>query len=233
MRKKELSRGQYRVYLDRYEYRTLLHNAASPVAALTIRLSGEVGLKVSEATNVRLSDVEKSSTSDDFHFLYVPLTEDDEDLDYARGRPRRAYLPPNLHEFMHEFVEANGMSHDEKLIQVTKRTTQEYVKRSAEAAAQESGKDDFELVSSLDLRIFFAKQAIERWRIHPRVVMKVGGWSDMKTLLEHLDAPTETKIIREFDRARSEGMDKWMSETGPRPKSDNAESTFDEFADAH
>lgn len=232
MKKKELSRGQFRVYLDRYEYRTLLHNAASPVAALTIRLSGEVGLKVSEATNVRLSDVERSSVSDDTHFLYVPLTEDDEDIDYARGRPRRAYLPPGLHEFMHEFVEAKGLSHDEKLIQVTKRTTQEYVKRAAKAAAQESGKDDFELVSSLDLRIFFAKQAIERWRIHPRVVMKIGGWSEMDTMLEHLEEPTETKIVREFDRVESQGMDDWMADTGPRPERGRASPTLDEFKDS-
>lgn len=217
MEKEELSRGQYRVYLDRYEYRTLLHNAPDTTTALAIRLAGEVGLKVSEVVNVQLQHAERSDVAPDKYFLFIP-TEEDEDEQYARGRPRRAYLPTDVHEFMQEYAEANGINHDEELIQYTMRTVQGYVKDAAKAAADETGKEDFELVSSLDLRIFFARQATSRWRIHPRVLLEIGGWTDMQSLREQLEEPTETKIIREFERVEFQGMDDWMSDVGPRPK---------------
>lgn len=219
MEKKELSRGQYRVYLDRYEYRTLLRNAPNVKTALTIRLAGEVGLKVSEVMNVELRHAERSEIASDKYFLYVP-TEEDEDDQYARGRPRHAFLPTAVHEFMQEYIEVNDISHHEKLIQVSKRTIQGYVKDAAKAAAEETGKDDFELVSSLDLRIFFARQATNHWRIHPRVLLEVGGWTDMQSLREQLDEPTETKVIREFERVEREVTDDWMTDVGPRPGSD-------------
>lgn len=220
MKKKELSRGQYRVYLDRYEYRTLLHNARRPVTALVVRLAGEAGLKISEIMDVELQHVERSEIAPDKYLLYIPRKDDDDDLDYVKGRPRHAYIHSGLHEYMQEYAEAEDLNHDEKLVQVVKRSAQGYVKDAAAAAAEETGKDDFELVSSLDLRVFFAKQAIERWRIHPKVVMEVGGWKDLQTLLEHLDEATETKIIREFELVEFQGMDDWMSDVGPLPEPD-------------
>lgn len=213
MRKKELE-GQYRVYLDRFEYRTLLRNAPHPEGALVIRLAGEVGLRISEIVNVRLEHIQRSSVAPDIHFLHVP-TEEGEDPDRARGRPRSAFLSNDIHEYMVEYAEANGIQHTEEVIQVSMRTTQEWVKQAAIASAEETGKDDFELVSSLDLRVFFAKQAIEHWRLHPRVLMSIGGWNDLDTLIEDLDTPTETKIVREFDRIESQGWDTWMVEVSP------------------
>ncbi|WP_256392808.1 hypothetical protein [Natronoarchaeum rubrum] len=219
MEKEELSRGQYRVYLDRYEYRTLLNNAPDPTTALAIRLGGEVGLKVSEIVNVQLQHAERSDVAPDKYFLFIP-TEEDEDDQYARGRPRRAYLPRSVHEFMQEYAEANDVSHNEDLIQYAMRSIQNFVKDAAKAAAEETGKEDFELVSSLDLRIFFARQAISRWRIHPRVLLEIGGWNDMQSLREQLEEPTETKIIREFERVEFQGLDEWMTDVGPRPMQD-------------
>jgi hypothetical protein len=130
---------------------------------------------------------------------------------------------------MFEYAEKNGLTHQEPLIQITKRTTQEYIKRAATAASDETGNNDFELVSSLDLRVFFAKQAIERWRVHPRVVMRVCGWGNMDTLIEHLDEPTEMLVVREFDRAEFHGMGEWVSDIVGPPETGVEQVGIDEY----
>jgi integrase len=49
------------------------------------------------------------------------------------------------------------------------------VKRTAEAAAEQTGNDDFEHVSSHDLRRRFAQRLLVGEGMNPRVVMQVGG----------------------------------------------------------
>lgn len=202
MKTTELDGGRTRVLLNQFEYRQLVDSAESPTARLSIRLAGEVGLKVSEIVNVRLSHVQESDEAREVFFLHIPLTEDDESLEFARGRPRMAYLPETVHNAMYEYSKSNDISFDENLIQVTKRTTQYYFKRAGEEASSRTGIDEFELVTSSDVRIYFAKDAIERRHIHPNVVMEVGGWGEFDRLSEQLEDPDESLIIREFERAK-------------------------------
>lgn len=202
MKATELDGGRTRVLLNQYDYLRFLDAAESPVARLAIRLSGEAGLKVSEIPNVRMSHVKESNEVREVYLLHIPLTEEDESLEYPRGRPRDAFLPDSVHSEMYEFSKANDIGYNEPLIQVTKRTTQEYFKRAGLEASSRTGIDEFEHVSSSDVRVFFAKDAIERRHIHPNVVMQVSGWGEYDVLGELLEDPDESLIIREFERAK-------------------------------
>lgn len=202
MRTSQMPGGNIRVFLSPHDYRIFLESAPNDRAKVSFRLAGEAGLKVSELANVQISHIRTSDVSDNFFFLRIPLTEDDESLEFARGRPRDAYLPNSVRNTMLDFAEDMGRSHHKPLFQVTKRTLQEDFKQAGEAASSSTGNDDFHEVSSKDLRIYFAKQAIERNHIHPNVVMQIGGWNTYENLKEMLESPDEALIVREFERAK-------------------------------
>jgi len=78
---------------------------------------------------------------------------------------------------------------------------QKRVTVTAGQVAEETGNDDWEKVSSHDLRRYFAQTLLVRRNMNPRVVMDVGGWGSFEALKPYLDAPTPEVVNAEFEKA--------------------------------
>jgi integrase len=75
------------------------------------------------------------------------------------------------------------------------------VSRTADRAAQATGDDDFEKVSTHDLRRRFAQRLLVDEQVNPRVVMAVGGWDSFAAIEPYLNAPNEDVIDDAFAEA--------------------------------
>jgi integrase len=87
------------------------------------------------------------------------------------------------------------------LIDLSERGVRAAVKRTAEAAAEGTGDDDFRHVSSHDLRRRFAQRLLVDEQINPRVVMQVGGWESFQAIEPYLTTPTEDVVDEAFAEA--------------------------------
>jgi len=89
-------------------------------------------------------------------------------------------------------------THHARTYELTERGVRAVVKRTAEAAAEQTGDEDFEHVSSHDLRRRFAQRLLVDENMNPRVVMQVGGWSSFQAIEPYLNAPTEEVVDDAF-----------------------------------
>lgn len=199
MRLKQLE-NQWRCYLNPHDYQTLRDHAESKTADLAIRLGGEVGLRVSESAAVRTGHV-RPSTHPDVDQLFLSVYGKDTTGTYDEGKYRDAFLPEPVYGHMLRVAIENNAGPEEDLIPVTKRTTQEYVKRAALAAADATGTEEFEYVSSHDLRAYWATDCLIRRNMNVRVIMEVGGWNDYKSMQPYLNAAFDDVIAAEFVEA--------------------------------
>lgn len=72
------------------------------------------------------------------------------------------------------------------------------VRRTAARAAEATADDDFEKVSTHDLRRRFAQRLLVNEQMNPRVVMAVGGWDSLAAIEPYLNAPSEDIIDEAF-----------------------------------
>jgi integrase len=86
------------------------------------------------------------------------------------------------------------------LINLTERGVRDVVKRTAERAAAETD-DDYQHVSSHDLRRRFAQRLLVDRQMNPRVVMAVGGWDSFQAIEPYLNAPTAEVVNDAFEEA--------------------------------
>jgi len=91
------------------------------------------------------------------------------------GKPRDAYLPEHVESELLRYANVEGIGHDEELIDLSDRSIQRRVKKTAETVAEETGDSDWRNVSSHDLRWHYAQTLLVRKRMNLRVVMAVGG----------------------------------------------------------
>jgi integrase len=72
------------------------------------------------------------------------------------------------------------------------------VRRTADAAADRTGDEDFRDVSSHDLRRRFAQRLLVDEGMNPRVVMAVGGWSSFSAIEPYLNEPSPDVVDEAF-----------------------------------
>ncbi len=84
---------------------------------------------------------------------------------------------------------------------LTERGVRDVVKRTAERAADETSDDDYQYVSSHDLRRRFAQRLLVDRQMNPRVVMAVGGWDSFQAIEPYLNAPTAEVVNDAFEEA--------------------------------
>jgi hypothetical protein len=72
------------------------------------------------------------------------------------------------------------------------------VKRLASTAADEYNNDDWEAVSSHDLRRHYAQRMLVTENMNPRVLMAVGGWNSFQAIEPYLNEPTDEVINDAF-----------------------------------
>lgn len=199
MRLKRLE-NQWRCYLNPTDYATLREHANHRAAELAIRLGGECGLRVSETSEASLDDI-RTSTADGVSGRFLRVL--GKDTSGKLGKKYRAtFLPPSLHDMIvsHVLDSDEHDAPDADILPVSKRTCQAYVKRAAENAAEETGIEDYNKVSSHDLRAFFATDLLVRKGVKPEVVMAVGGWTGYDTMKPYINAQFDDIIFDEMQR---------------------------------
>lgn len=182
----------YRCWLTPDEYDRLQSAASSYRDALVIRLGGEVGLRSFEIPQIRPADVHHV---DGASRLRVRAGKD---TSGSGGKPRDAYLPDGVENDLLRYANVEGIDRSEPVVDVTPRSVQRIVSRTAETVADELGNDDWRKVSSHDLRRHFAQDLLVRKQMNPRVVMDVGGWSSFQAIEPYLNAPTDEVINEAF-----------------------------------
>lgn len=190
----------YKCWLTENEYRDLRHAAPTYRDDLIIRLGGEVGLRSFEVPQIQPDHVRRTDDGDHYR-LRVP---EGKDTAGEGGKPRNAYLPRDVEQAIHRYQRENDIPDDEPLIDLTPRSVQRAVAAAAADAADRTGNPDFEKVSSHDLRRYFAHTLLVEEGMNPRVVMKVGGWSDFESIKPYLSKPSEKTVntaFEEIDRA--------------------------------
>jgi integrase len=195
MRKEREKRGSFKVWMTDDEIDELRRAAASRRDDLIIQLGAFVGLRAFEIPQVTPDHVRRVDDGEHYR-LRVP---EGKDTKTGKGEPRNAYLPAPVERDLYQFSRDEQLDDDEPYIDLTAGGVRAVVRRTAEAAADRTGDDDFRDVSSHDLRRRFAQRLLVDHGMNPRVVMAVGGWSSFGAIEPYLHAPTDEVVNRAFD----------------------------------
>ena len=160
---------------------------------LIIQLGAFVGLRSFEVPQVQPRHI-KTTESGQYR-LRVP---EGKDTTGSGGKPRDVYLPDDVERSLQQFANAENIAPREPFVDLSGRGVRAAVKRTAEAAANETGENDFRHVSSHDLRRRFAQRLLVDENMNPRVVMQVGGWDSFQAIEPYLNAPTPEIVDEAF-----------------------------------
>jgi integrase len=188
---------QYKVWMTDTELDTLRRQAADHRDDLIIQLGGYVGLRAFEIPQIKPKHVKRTEGGNHFR-LRVPHGKD---TSGSGGKPRDAYLPPDVERDIHQYRNAADLRPGDQLIELSERGVRDVVKRTAERAAEATGDEDYRHVSSHDLRRRFAQRLLVDHSMNPRVVMQVGGWDSFAAIEPYLNAPTPDVVNDEFEKA--------------------------------
>lgn len=188
---------EYQVWMTEREYEELRRHAASKRDDIILQLGGLVGLRAFEIPQVKPAHVKRTEDGDHYR-LRVPRGKDTQD---GIGKPRDAYLPRDLEGELHRYQNDEEIANNEPYIDLTERSIRDVVKRTAVRAAEETDDDDYQHVSSHDLRRRFAQRLLVEKQVNPRVVMQVGGWGSFAALEPYLHAPTPNVVNEAFEEA--------------------------------
>jgi len=187
---------EHKVWMTDEEIEELRRATASYRDDVIIQLGAYVGLRAFEIPQVTPSDI-KTTESGQYR-LHVPRGKD---TSGNGGKPRDAFLPADVERSLQQYQNAENIAPKDALVDLTERGVRAAVKRTAEAAAESTGNNDYQHVSSHDLRRRFAQRLLVDKELNPRVVMEVGGWSSFQSIEPYLNAPTEDVIDDEFENA--------------------------------
>jgi len=193
MRTERNKDGSWNVWMSREEYRALPRAAESFEREVAIRLMGDCGLRAHEVLDVRPAHI--SRMSDGRHYELEVVGGKDTTGEYDQGKHRETWLPIEVESLINRYIQSEELARDETLVDVSKRTVQNWVEWAAESAAEEMGDQDFQRVSSHDLRRAWANHLLVEENVSPRIVMALGGWSSYDAIEPYLAAPTESNII--------------------------------------
>jgi integrase len=184
---------EYKVWLTDSEVEDLRRATASYRDDIIIQLGAYVGLRAFEIPQVTPSGI---STSENGQYrLRVP---EGKDTTGNGGKPRDAYLPADVERSLQQYQNAENIAPRDPFVDLTERGVRAAVKRTAKAAADETGDEDFRHVSSHDLRRRFAQRLLVDENMNPRVVMQIGGWDSFQAIEPYLNAPTPDVVDDAF-----------------------------------
>jgi len=198
MRLKTLE-NQMRVFMNPYDYETMVEHAESRRAEVIMRSLGEMGLRISETTadDFCLANVRESTHPDvDIHFMPIH-GKDTKDRD-TKGKRRDAWVPADLLDRLEIYCENEGIDRDRRIFMAQKRTLQREIEASRQNAAVATGNDDYRHVSAHDFRAYFATNMVLREGVDIEIVMTLGGWANRKTMDPYLNANFDDIIQREL-----------------------------------
>ncbi|MFU1783867.1 site-specific integrase [Haloarcula japonica] len=196
MRIESTAGNEHKVWLTDSEIEDLRRAANSTRDDLIIQLGAFVGLRAFEIPQVRPADVTETDSGQ--YRLRVPAGKD---TSGNGGKPRDAYLPDGVERDLQRFQNEHNIAPKDPYIDLSQPGVRAVVRRTAARAAEATGDDDFEKVSTHDLRRRFAQRLLVDEQMNPRVVMAVGGWDSFAAIEPYLNAPSEDVIDQAFAEA--------------------------------
>lgn len=187
-------REEYKAWLTDDELDTLRRHAGSARNNLILQLGGYVGLRAFEIPQVCPEHVQRTTDGDHYR-LRVPRGKD---TTGTGGKTRDAYLPGRVEGELHRYQMEQDLAPSDPYIDLTQSGVRAVVKRIANRAADETGNNDYQHVSSHDLRRRYAQRLLVDERMNPRVVMAVGGWGSFNAIEPYLNAPSERVVNDAF-----------------------------------
>lgn len=162
----------YRVWLSTNEQQELIGKyEEEPQKQLAIELMLD-GLRSDEVRRVSTSNIRKMDTDDEGYMLVV---------EEGKTGYRECPISQDTVQKCRMIKNVRGVSKDEPLVDVSKRTIQRYVTRAADSLSDEQS--DWKHVTAHDLRRTWATHTY--WRLSGSrakdVIMCWGGWSDVQT----------------------------------------------------
>lgn len=168
------------MWLDRGEVQSLVEEMDTPRQRAALRLGAECGLRSHEICGVKPEHL----FSDD---VAGPMLE----VPHGKGDKARETVVP---ESLRDVILALGHgSADERVIGVSERTIRNWV-----AAGREELRDDdkrWQYVTSHDLRRSWAG-ALANADVDETVALRMGGWADLETFLDHYRGSATPKALR-------------------------------------
>lgn len=198
MRLKTLE-NQMRVYMNPYDYQTMIDSSEDRMAEVLQRCMGEMGVRVNEVTGdyFKMSNI-RESTHPDVDILFLPIYgKDTKDRD-TKGKRRDVWVPRDLYERLKTYQNNEGFDDDRKIFLKQKRTLQRRVEATRDNAARRTGNDDFRHISCHDFRAYFATNMALREGVDIEIVMTLGGWEDRETMAPYLNAEFDDIIQRKL-----------------------------------
>ena len=193
MRTERNKDGSWNVWMAREEYQVLPREAETFEREVAIRLMGDCGLRVQEVLDVTPAHIQRMSDGE--HFELEVVAGKDTTGEYDEGKHRETWLPRDVEATINRYIQEAGLDEDDALVPRSKRTVQYWVEDAAERAAAETGDQDYQRVSTHDLRRCWANHLLVEENVSPRIVMALGGWSSYDAIEPYLAAPTEENII--------------------------------------
>jgi integrase len=192
--RKERTKSGFKCWLTDDEVEELRRAAGSRRDDLIIQLGAFVGLRAFEIPQVQPRHVKRRAGGDHFR-LRVP---EGKDTRTGEGEPRDAYLPADVERDLYQYQRDRDLDDDDPYVDLTPGGVRAAVRRTADAAAERTGDEDFRDVSSHDLRRRFAQRLLVDEGMNPRVVMAVGGWSSFQAIEPYLNAPSPDVVDEAF-----------------------------------
>lgn len=187
---------EYKVWLTDEEIEELRRATVGYRDDVIIQLGAYVGLRAFEIPQVQPQHITETESGQ--YRLRVPAGKD---TTGSGGKPRDAYLPADVERDLQRFQNAENIAPKDPFVDLTERGVRAAVKRTARAAAEETGDDDFRHVSSHDLRRRFAQRLLVDENMNPRVVMQVGGWDSFQAIEPYLNVPSPEVVDEAFAKA--------------------------------
>jgi len=184
-----------KVWMTDEELDDLRRAAASRRDDIIIQLGAYVGLRAFEIPQIQPRHIKQEG---DQYRLRVP---EGKDTANGEGKPRDAFLPSSVERDLRQFQTSENIAPRDPFVELSERGVRAAVKRTAEAAAEQTDDDDFRNVSSHDLRRRFAQRLLVEKELNPRVVMQVGGWDSFQAIEPYLNAPTPDVVNEAFEEA--------------------------------
>ncbi|WP_277543756.1 site-specific integrase [Haloarcula laminariae] len=193
MRIESTAGNEYKVWLTDDEIEDLRRATTSQRDDIIIQLGTFVGLRAFEIPQVRPVDVKETESGQ-----YRLRVEAGKDTSGNGGKLRDAYLPASVERDLQRYQNEHNIAPRDPYIDLSQPGVRAVVRRTAARAAEVTGDDDFEKVSTHDLRRRFAQRLLIDQQMNPRVVMAVGGWDSFAAIEPYLNAPTEEIVDKAF-----------------------------------
>ena len=161
------------------------------------------GLRSEETTTVTPNDVARAKDGESWF-----LTVRGKNTKGGEKTTRDAWLPDDVEKVLFNFQRERGIQDDEPYLPVTPRTVQNWITNkqgtgAADVLAESDPSEDWEHVSSHDLRRHWAHHHLVEEKVPVRVMMAVGGWSSYSAIEPYLTEPSVNNIIEEMSAVQT------------------------------